>query len=264
MSITCHIQKHTFICRLSLSVTGRSVDRACLPPSFNFEIPLNWRDDKLCWLKLNIKKSSDVAATATATAAGAFVVVIKQSFRKTQWINETTDERTTERTREKNWRKIPSNTYTFKQQNVYRYSQSAVWKVDTIWTERHTKNTIWKLFFPFVPFAWKWAEATSSNLKQKKRSLWRRRNMKIAHVHIHIHTNTHISAGRIFDKQIDTSARMKIKWRKCQRFLENLTVFVSCHIPVDDIPSWWNWTQNRWNGERERELVVHWFYYHLK
>lgn len=69
--------------------------------------------------------------------------------------------------------------------------------------------------------------------------------------------SSQISAGRIFDKQIDTSAGMKIKWRKCQRLLGNFTIFMPCHAAVDDIrfPSWWNWTQNQWNGERERYLL---------
>lgn len=154
LSITCHIQKHTFICFLfpSFTVLFFFVDSVlCLPPSFNFKIPLNWRDDKLCWLKLNIKKSLDVAAVVVA-----IVLLSSKLFVK---LNKSMKQQTNDRRSEKKYekRKIPLNTYRFLNNKIFTIihnllsERSMRYEPNQTTQNKRTKKYNLKSFFSFRP-----------------------------------------------------------------------------------------------------------------
>lgn len=145
----------------------------------------------MLWLKLNITECLDGRIAAAALVVVAIVLLSRKLFAK---LNKSMKQRTNDRTTEgakKIWKKIPLNTYTFLNNKIFTVTHNllSVWKVDAIWTEpkkhwkrnKSEKYNLKTFLCPFVPFAWKWAEATSSNwkLKIKHGTRWHRRNMEI-------------------------------------------------------------------------------------
>lgn len=184
LSIRDAIFKYTFRCcsLFSLPSFHLLLSFKRLPTSFHQKIPLNWHDDKLYWLKLNIKKLLLVGCCRFFVVVVAVVFVIKKWTFWWSPINQWNNGRTNKRKKKK--KKINSNPLT--NNKMCRYSQSAARKINATRSEKRTKEqknmrkkkptTKWNFFF----LRWNIAEAITDPKKSDKR------NMKI----YAIHTNT--------------------------------------------------------------------------
>lgn len=138
LSIRDAIFKYTFRCcsLFSLPSFHLLLSFKRLPTSFHQKIPLNWHDDKLYWLKLNIKKLLLVGCCRFFVVVVAVVFVIKKWTFWWSPINQWNNGRTNKRKKKK--KKINSNPLT--NNKMCRYSQSAARKINATRSEKRTKE----------------------------------------------------------------------------------------------------------------------------